>query len=212
MVHVARNALDLAAREVDDGLAVVEAEIKAASRLLTVALYWLKGLLCLARGAIDDAMAAFDRELALEGRGHFYARECAANTWYAKGVCYLRRDMFDEARDAFGEAIARVPLHPGALAGLRILECRESGSALQPEHVERPTDGAPLAFESHMAHAALLVDAGNHAEAVKIVEAALAAAAPGSTGWTIPIDPLLLVTEQPEAWTPVLATLHVRAR
>ena len=46
-----------------------------------VALHWLKGLLRTASGAADDAMASFDQELALEARGHLYAREAAANTW-----------------------------------------------------------------------------------------------------------------------------------
>jgi hypothetical protein len=31
-----------------------------------------------------------ERDLALEARGHLYARECSAQAWYAKGACLLR--------------------------------------------------------------------------------------------------------------------------
>lgn len=43
----------------------------------------------LARGSAGEAQAWFDRELALEARGHLYAREAAANAWYAKGAWWL---------------------------------------------------------------------------------------------------------------------------
>jgi hypothetical protein len=156
-------------------------------------------------------MAAFDRELARESRGHIYARECAANAWHAKGVCYLLRAQFAAARDAFGEALARVPLHPGARAGLHILSRRESGTTTRPERMEIPADGTPLHFERQMAQAALFVDAGDLTTAVRIVADALAAA-PGGSGWMIPIDPLLRVADYAAEYAPVLATLHIRAR
>jgi hypothetical protein len=63
-----------------------------------------------------------------------------------------------------------------------------------------------------MANAALLVHAGDVAAAVRLLDAALAAAPPGSTGWMIPIDPLLRVWEDREAWKPVLGRLALRAR
>ena len=212
MVHVARHALAEAEREIDGGLATVEAELREESKLLSVALYWLKGLLCLARGAYDDAMAAFERELALEARGHFYARECAANTWYAKGACFLRRNRLDDARAAFEQALLRVPLHPGARMGLRIVERRSSGTSSSHDPFEGPPEGAPLRFETYMAHAAWLVEVGDQAGAVKVLGNALAGAPRGTSGWTIPIDPMLQVVEHPDAYTSLLGTLHVRAR
>lgn len=86
-VYVARDAAGQAEREVDAALAIVEAESRESARFSTVALHWFKGLLLFARGSTDEAMAAFDRELALEARGQIYARECAANTWYTIGAC-----------------------------------------------------------------------------------------------------------------------------
>ncbi|MEO8483792.1 MAG: winged helix-turn-helix domain-containing protein, partial [Acidobacteriota bacterium] len=120
-VYVARNARDRAEGEVESGLSIMAAESQDSVRFSAVAFHWLKGLLCLARGAEAEAMAAFDRELALEPRGHVYSRECAANTWYAKGALHLARGDRDEARSGFNEAIARVPRHPMARVGLAIL-------------------------------------------------------------------------------------------
>lgn len=80
-VFVARNALDQAERDVDHTLTVAALESPDAARYSMVALHWLGGLLRLAAGDAAEAMASFNQELALEGRGHLYAREAAANTW-----------------------------------------------------------------------------------------------------------------------------------
>jgi hypothetical protein len=63
-----------------------------------------------------------------------------------------------------------------------------------------------------MARAALLVEQDDVPGAVRLLDTALAAAPPGNSGWLIPIDPLLRVWEQPEAWAPVLVRLQLRAR
>lgn len=114
---MARGALDQAERDVDRALAVAAVESPAAAPYSMVALHWLKGLLRHAASNTAQTMASFDRELARESRGHLYAREAAANTWYAKGACYLEAGERDAARYAFGETIARVPKHPLAHAG-----------------------------------------------------------------------------------------------
>ena len=90
-VFVARGALDQAERDVDRALAVAAVESPEAAPYSMVALHWLKGLLRNAAGATADAMASFDQELAFEARGHLYAREAAANTWYARRVPSGRR-------------------------------------------------------------------------------------------------------------------------
>lgn len=206
MVRVAREAPDLAERDVDAGIAAMTAESRAPARFSAVALHYLKGLLCLARGAIDDAHAAFERELALESRGHFYARECCANTCYAKGAAHLRAGNHTAARAAFEDALTRVPGHPMAQAGLEIL------GNVDRRGVEHAFSSVSMAFERAMAHAALRVQAGDVIGAVSIMVAALTDAPPGNAGWLIPLEPLLRVQEHRDAWTPVLAMLHQRAR
>jgi tetratricopeptide (TPR) repeat protein len=203
-VFVARNALDQAERDVDRGLAVATVESTEAAPYSMVARHWLKGLL---RHAADDthaAMAAFDQELALEARGHLYAREAAANAWHAKGACYLTTGEREAAGAAFREAVARVPRHPMAHAGLAIVGDQPVPAAADAN--------APETVDSEIARAARMVHAGNVQTAVSIVTAALTAAPPGNGGWLLPIEPLLRVGQYRDAWAPALAALHLRAR
>ncbi len=204
-VWVAREAFDEAAREVDAGVAATEAESTVPAPFRAVALYLLKGLLCAARGATADGLAALDREIALAS-GHLYGRECCANAWYVRGACYLCLGDRDAAREAFLDALALVPGHALARAGLAILDGPDSDAA------RSLTVDTSAAFEVVMARAALLVHTGDVSGAVAMVHAALEASPPGNTGWLIPVDPLLRVWEHPETWAPVLELLHVRAR
>lgn len=205
MVRIARGAYDDGERDVDVGATMMSAEPDVSGRFSPVALHYVKGLLCLARGGIDEAQAAFDRELALESRGQLYARECCANTWYAKGACYMRTGDLPAARKAFGQAMSRVPGHPMARAGLAILDGSDRIDFAAGD------DSSPD-FDHTMARAALLVARGDVAGAVTLMHAALAAAPPGSTGWTIPVEPLLRVQDQPGLWAPVLTLLRQRAQ
>jgi DNA-binding winged helix-turn-helix (wHTH) protein/Flp pilus assembly protein TadD len=219
-VWVAREALDDAEREIDEGLAAMAAVVHAPPRYRAVALHYLKGLLRLARGAEGEAIAAFDREIALESQGHLYGRECCANAWYAKGACLLRRGDVPAARAAFTEALARVPQHPTARVGLALVGRRDGPHAagrdagMDAGISQSAEDHEPstLLFEREMARAAWLVDQGDAPGAAALIGFALAAAPPGNTGWLVPIEPLLRVSDHPDVWAPVLALLHARAR
>jgi len=159
----------------------------------------------IAGGADDEAMVSFQRELARERHGHLYAKECCANAWYAIGACHLRRGDAMAARAAFGEAIARAPRHPMAHAGMAILE-QSRGAAETDRHAE-----SPMSVDTAMAQAAVLVAQDDTPAAVRIVAAALVAAPPGSAGWLIPLDPLLAVRTDSDAWAPVLQRLRDRS-
>jgi len=199
-VLVARAAFDDARRDVAAGAAMLSDASDGPDRYSAVGLHWLDGLLCAERGLIDEAFAAFDRELALEPRGHLYTRECCANAWSAKGACHLRRGEGDAARAAFEQSIARVRRHPMAHAGLAIL------SGQRPT----PADG-PMTMDVAIARAALLVADHDAVGAARLVAAALASSPPGNAGWLIRIEPLLAVSQAPDVWAPVLATLKKRA-
>jgi Flp pilus assembly protein TadD len=202
-VYVARQRLPIAEEHVDAGLAAMPDQPAMRERFPGIALDWLKGLLCLARGAGDDAMAAFKRELAREAGDHLYARECCANTWYAIGVCHLLRDETADARTAFKEAMTRVPSHPMVHAGLAWLDGRTDADALKPA-ASSPVDLA-------MAHATLLVSDRQTGAAVTLVNDALTSAPPGNAGWLLPIEPLLRVYEARTPWAAALRTLRMRA-
>ena len=202
MVFVARNALAHAERAIDAGLIAMAGEAESGERFSSVALHWLKGLLLLARGDDQQAQQALLCELALESRGHLYARECAASAWYALGVCRLRAGLPNEARQAFEQAIVRVPRHPMAHAGLAIV-----GGGAWPA---APSD-APESVDAALARAALHVSTGDVPAAVHGTQAALSAAAPGNAGWLVPVDPLLSIGRHLTDWAPVLAALRRRA-
>ena len=134
-VYVARQMLDEATRELSAGLAsraaADDSGAAGETRFGTVALYWLRGLIHLARG--DDALAMedFERELASGATGHLYARECAANTWYAMGVLRLRQGRPADATAAFERALDLIPNHPMARAALG-LPPRQSEDGASP--------------------------------------------------------------------------------
>jgi DNA-binding winged helix-turn-helix (wHTH) protein len=203
-VHVARNVLAEAERELTAGIAGQDARAPNA-RFNSVALHWLLGLVVLARGDEDAALAEFERELAGESSGHLYARECCANTWYAIGSLRLRQRRAEEASRAFEQAITRVPNHGQSLMAL--VTARFAGGA-GPVSVEVP-EGGPV--ETQFLAAMALNAAGDAARAVQIVDKALAAAPPGNAGWLLPVEPMLNISRNPDAWAPVLSRLRARA-
>src|SRR5262249_15105831 len=98
-VYVARQAVDEAEHELDAALRVLDGAPDQ-DRFTPVAVYWLRGLLWLARGDQAAAASAFERELAACSRAHLYGRECAANTWFAIGAMHLHNGDRRLARDA----------------------------------------------------------------------------------------------------------------
>ena len=208
-VHVARQALVEAERELAAGIAGQDGQDVGQSRFSGVALHWLLGLIHLSRGDRDRALEQFERELSFEGSGHLYARECCANTWYAIGAMRLREGRVADAREAFGRAIERVGIHPMARVGLAAAIVRQRSAG---RHAGRRKPASIRVRSTRRWPApSQLVLAGAHHEAARLVEAMLAAAPPGNAGWLTPIEPLLNVSAQPAAWAPALARLRTRA-
>ena len=217
-VHVARNVLAEAERELTAGIAGQDAPFDSRSSLRAgtstkfnaVALHWLLGLVVLARGDEDAALAEFERELAGESSGHLYARECCANTWYAIGSLRLRQHRTEEASRAFEQAITRVPNH--GQSQMALVTARFAGAGAGPGagmvSVEVPEEGP---VETQFLAAVALNAAGDAARAVQIVDRALAAAPPGNAGWLLPVEPLLNISRNPDVWAPVLTRLRARA-
>jgi DNA-binding winged helix-turn-helix (wHTH) protein/Flp pilus assembly protein TadD len=212
-VHVARQALDQAERELRAGIAAQDQLADTSPKFSGVALHWLLGLILLARGADDDALAAFERELSLEAHGHLYARECCANTWYAIGALHARRGRRVEAERAFRETLSRVAAHPLASAALGALHAGGSGAAIFDTALTARAlvSAHPADVPVSLARAVGLSLGGRHTDAARIVGEALAAAPPGSAAWLLPVEPLLQVGIDRAAWRPVLARLQSRA-
>ena len=202
-VHVARYALGEAERQLALGISSQLNQSAGRSKFSAVALHWLRGLICLARGDSDEALAAFERELAAKGDGHLYGRECCANTWYAIGALRIQRGDHAAAAAAFRESLARVAVHPLARLGLAALGASPS------------SDASPFArftsVDAAIGNAIALTLAGKHAEAATIVDEALAEAPPGNAGWLLPVDPILRIAAHPDVWAAALARLRTRA-
>jgi DNA-binding winged helix-turn-helix (wHTH) protein/cytochrome c-type biogenesis protein CcmH/NrfG len=208
-VHVARQAFEAVHRELAHGAAAEESRGEQ-GRFGAVGLYWLTGLMRLARGDEDGAMQAFERELSFERSGHLYARESCASTWYAIGAVRLRATNVAGAHAAFEEALRLVPGHLLATVARTMLA---GGSAASPP-VEQALNSSRLRRGGVEVALALAVDAALHGDdtrAAHLVGAALTDAAPGPGGWIVPVEPMLQVTAHPEAWAAVLATLRSRA-
>jgi tetratricopeptide (TPR) repeat protein len=212
-VHVARQAVSEAERELTAGIAAQTHESGGVSRFSGIALHWLRGLTRYAGGDESGALEDFERELSYETSGHLYARECCANTWYAIGAVRLRRGERAEARQAFQEALNRLSVHPMALAGLAVLG---DGDGSRGEHapIASSRNHAQRSVEATIARAVVTIYVAGDAalpNSVDAVDHALIAAPAGDAGWLIPVEPLLGVHQCTDAWAPVLARLRTRA-
>jgi DNA-binding winged helix-turn-helix (wHTH) protein len=210
-VHVARNVLDDAERELAAGIAAQHRQGEHA-RFSPVALHWLRGLILLSRGEDDRARDELERELSYEASGHLYARECCANAWYAIGALRLRQMHLADARLAFQQALDRV--HGHALARLALAASVHSGGRASPEASDSPPPGgvtAPETVDAAVCLAAGLVLRGDVPGAARVMDLALARAHDGSAGWLLPVEPLLNVAADGDSWAPALARLRARA-
>ncbi len=209
-VHVARQAFDAAERELASGTAAQDAQGTGHSRFGAVGLFWLEGLVLLARGDEGAALQAFERELAFETSGHLYARESCANTWYAIGAVRLRHGDIGGAHGAFDEALGRVP---GQLFATAARTALAGGSGASPP-VDEAVNAARSRGATVDAAVACAIDAtlhGDHHRAAQMTADALAAAPRGSAGWILPVEPLLDVGSRRDVWAPILALLRNRA-
>jgi DNA-binding winged helix-turn-helix (wHTH) protein len=193
-VFIARGAFDAAFAEVQLGWAAQDAQTGGFA-FAAVGLHLLHGHLLAARGQLDEAAAAFKRELAgVDKSSQVYSRECAANTWYALAAVHRRQRQHDAAKAALTRALTIAPGHVPAAASLR-------GQVL--------SSASP--FDAAMGQAIIEARNGRHADAARIYHAAVRTAPPGSAGWLLPVEPTLDPGAHPDAWSEALALVRVRA-
>ncbi len=212
-VHVARQAMDDALRELAAGAAAQDRQ-QSSGRFGSVGLHLLLGLVALSRGDEKTAEDELLRELAFEPSGHIYAREACAHAWSAFGALRLRQERTPAALAAFDEALRRLPSHPVTLAALSVVADAPRRRAARAKLDERlrALDRFGVGVEAAMARAVCDVLTGHPVDAAARIERALQAAPAGtSAGWTTPVEPLLDVSRHPDAWVQVLATLQGRA-
>ena len=215
-VHVARQAFETAARLLEAGADAQDRQLGERGPFGAVGLHLLRGLVLFARGEKGAAVECFRHELEFESSGQLYGRECAANTWHALGALDLYQSRNDEAIGAFQQALARLPAHAPALAGLAAA-LRAAGRTDEAEAAARAHRHATETLASRnpidaaVAAAADDLLRGQMPAAVASLERALGAAAPGSAGWMIPVEPLFHPVRNAAAFEHVLARVRNRA-
>ena len=208
-VYVARGALAEAEHELVDGAAAQDRQDEGA-RFGAVGLHLLLGLVRLAAGSEEAALEGFKREIRSEWGAHIYGREACANAWCATAAVHLRRKQIADAATAIDRAIDAVPGHAAALAARYAFDPNpQAAASFQSRLAELHAHGTPV--EAAMAEATHRTLTGHPDRAASLLHEVLTRAPADSSGWVVPVDPLLHVRAQPELWAPVLALLRSRA-
>jgi DNA-binding winged helix-turn-helix (wHTH) protein/Tfp pilus assembly protein PilF len=217
MVHVARRALTEAETVLRLGAAVQDRQIARGGRYPALGLHWLLGLVRLASGDVDEALAEFARESELAEPRRLYGREYQMHASTGRAAAFIHAGRMEDAIDSFRAALAHYPDNAPALLGLsRALAAmgRTDEGAAQRARAHtmlsilertRPLHGA-------MVKAELLVADGQIASAAGVLTGALQAAPPGFACWSVPIEPAFGEVIGLPAFAPVLRELAVRAR
>jgi DNA-binding winged helix-turn-helix (wHTH) protein len=192
-VFVARSALDAALEEVRLGCAAQDTQQKGFP-FPAVGLHLLHGLVLAAQGHLDAAASELTRELSTADCGQLYARECAANTWYALGAVRWRQQRREDAHAAFTRALAIAPCHASAAAALR-------GDVLS----------SATAIDAAVGQAIVLARGNRHADAARVYRDGLAQAPPGCAGWLLPAEPTLNPLAHGGTWAEALSLVRARA-
>jgi DNA-binding winged helix-turn-helix (wHTH) protein/tetratricopeptide (TPR) repeat protein len=207
MVHVARGHLIEAEGVLRNGAAIQDRQIGRGERYPALGLHWLFGLVRLAQGEVDDAIAEFQRERDLAQPHRLYGREYAMHALLGRGATLLRAGRRDEAAHDFRNALQLYPHHPLGLLGLFL--ARHAGPGPVEAALEVMDRTKPI--ESALIRAQLLAAQGQGAAAADAAGVAIRDAPPGFAGWSLPIEPLLQTSDR-ESLTPVFALIADRAR
>jgi DNA-binding winged helix-turn-helix (wHTH) protein/TolB-like protein/Flp pilus assembly protein TadD len=207
MVHVARGHLIEAEGVLRNGAAIQDRQIGRGERYPALGLHWLFGLVRLAQGELDDAIAEFEREQDLAQPHRLYGREYAMHASVGRGAALLRAGSRDQAARAFHKALELYPQHPLGHLGLVVARQAEAGpveAALDIMDRTKPLEAALI-------RAQLLAGQGQGEAAASVARAAIIDTPPGFAGWSLPIEPLLQTADR-EALTSVFSLVADRAR
>lgn len=218
MVHIARQQLDVAAEVLRQGTPLQDRQAGRSWRFPVTGLHWLLGLVLLAKGRPEDALAAFQRELETGPASSLYRSEFAMNAHDGRGFALIVLRRTAEASQAFEQALRLYPGHGRSHIGLALSAAAsgrkpetETHVALAEQAVVQLAAGGRH-FEAALLSAAATAVRGRQTDAVRLLERALIEAPPGYPGWTIPVEPALRsLASQPEFGL-LLARVADRAR
>jgi DNA-binding winged helix-turn-helix (wHTH) protein len=198
-VLIARGATDSALIPIRLGCAAQDKQRFRTGPYPAVGLHLLYGLVLAALGRLEEALQEFACEMDVPDHGQLYARERAANTWYARGAVHLRRGEHDAAVAAFRQVLGIEPRHYCAMAAL----------GLPIPAV--PASGGRHVMDAAIAQAVLLARQGRHPAAAEAFGSGLQASPASHAGWILPVEPILHVSARPDLWAAALAIIRERA-
>ena len=217
MVHIARGAIDRAEQILREGAVVQDRQLGRRQRFPARGLHWLLGLVRLARGDNQEAVAAFEREIETGGV-ELYAAEFAMNACDGLGFAHLAAGRHGEAIGMFGKALERFPDHArsrlgiaAALGGSGRTADADAECAVARRAIIQLRRGG-RATEAWMAEAFEHAIAGRRDQAIGTLERLLGEADLPFAGWTIPIEPFFRPLHGTAGFDRVLAALAERAR
>lgn len=192
MVFVARSAFDAACTALEDGL---RADTRHDRRRFPASgLHWMLGMIALSRGELDEARCRFNLEVS-SAATTIYGQEFVLGSRIGLAFAALADRRPAEAMACFERLV------PSDGSGRALLGLAAAATAASAESVARRalsglSSAAAVERRRARIDQAALLEAGMAAiqgtedVAIGLLESSLAAAAPGPTGWTIPIDPV----------------------
>ena len=217
MVHIARGALDRAESVLREGTIVQDRQAHLRQRYPAKGLHWLLGLVRLAQRNHTEARQEFEREIS-DGSSQLYAAEFTMNA--CDGLGFLALDQGDAraAAESFNRALKPFPEHARSLVGLGAALQRGGNSAGAASAFARATsaiDGlrrGGRAAEACLAEAFLQAVNGRNAEALTLLRRLVQRPELPFTGWTLPIEPLLVTLRETAEFKELTGTLAQHAR
>lgn len=215
MVSVARGAIGPAREAAHQGALGQRQQVGVEGLPLPVAgLHWMTGLVDLARGGVDRAMEAFDREISGADDTHVYGREFLINALVSQGFLHLQARRRDAARRVFSAALDEVPGHARSRVGLALLAHRQDHIRVPPRDlVDAPDDlrrgGKPM--DAVLVDAAVDAWCGRTTDAIAKLAHLIDDAPPGATGWSIAVDPMFFPLHGIDGFETVRARVAARA-
>jgi DNA-binding winged helix-turn-helix (wHTH) protein len=216
MVHVARGDLARAEAVLQQGGAVQDRQRTRHERFPALGLHWLLGLVHLAQGDVDAALADFDRELVVTDMNRLYGREYAMHARLGRGLACLAANRPADAILEFEPALVLYPNHAQTHLALAEAFRLRHETSRRSEHLAA-ADAAigtlerSRPFAGALARSQRLAADGAIGEAVSALIQLLDKAPVGFAGWTIPVEPLLLRVRQDRAFSRIENVLALRA-
>lgn len=217
MVHIARGSLERAESVLREGTIVQDRQANLKQRYPAKGLHWLLGLVRLARGDENEALAEFEREIAL-GSTQLYAAEFAMNAYDGAGYAALETGDPAGAVQMFKRALELFPEHARSLVGLGFALTR-SGDAVAAaaafKHAATAIDSlrrGGRTGEATLSEAFMKAVQDQPDDAIALLKRLVDRPEIPFAGWTIPIEPFLAPLRQRGDFKEVLTTLAQNAR